>query len=509
MTLHKEFIGNAKKYADKPCIIDRSTGKNPSYSKALIASFILAKKFNRFEPGFLGIMIPTSAGCILSILGSLMSGRTPVMINYSTGAEQNARYAQKKCGFKTIVTSKALLEKIDCPHIDGMVYIEDIMDRLSAVDKIKAAVKAKLPSSLLLRRVAGKSEDECAVMLFTSGSEKDPRAVPLSHRNISANIVGLTEMFDLSDKDVFLANLPLFHVFGQTANLWVPLCLGMTIVSYANPLDFKAIPAIIREEKPTLVVGTPSFFWGYLAKSAPGDFRSVRVALAGADKCPDALRAGFLEKHDLTLYEAYGATETSPAISANTPDFNRPGSVGKVMPGMEVAIEDLESGDAAPVGRVGKVLVKGDSVMSGYFNDLEESSLRLRHGWYDTGDMGYMDADGYLWHSGRLKRFVKIGGEMVSLVRVENVLEKLLPKGVTCCVVEIPDPVKGARIVVAVTEGVNERQLIKEMAKELPNIAVPKHFVTIKDLPFMGSGKVDFRTVTAMVIDEISTERTR
>ncbi|MFQ5753095.1 MAG: AMP-binding protein, partial [bacterium] len=199
------------------------------------------------------------------------------------------------------------------------------------------------------------------------------------------------------------------------------------------------------------------------------------------------------------LYEGYGATETAPVIATNTPECNRAGSVGKPLPNVKVRIENYETGKECTSGEVGKILVKGDVVMKGYFDDLEETSMRFRSGWYDTGDMGYLDGDGYLWHAGRLKRFVKIGGEMVSLVRVENVLEKLLPQDAACCVVEIPEAIKGAKIVAAVTQKIDEKAVLKNMARQLPNIALPKQFVVVDELPEMGSGKIDFRTTTEMV----------
>lgn len=499
MLLHHHFILTAKTRPKKAAIIDCTMGRTLTYQQALIASLILADKLKVRDPGFIGIMIPTSAGCALAVLGALISGRVPVMINYSTGAAANAQFAQRKCGFKTIIASRALLRKIDCSPVDGMIFIEDIMAEISAVDKIKSAIKSKLPTGLLLKALPKNSEDDPVVVLFTSGSEKEPKAVPLSHRNITSNIEGLGRVFSLSDQDRFLANLPYFHVFGQTANLWLPIFYGMTLVAHANPLDFKTICRIVREEQVTLMVGTPSFFRGYLQKSSRGDFDSVRIALVGADKCPDSLREGFAVKHGLTLYEAYGTTETSPAISANAPQFNRPGSVGRVLPNVTVRIENLETGADAALGQVGKILVKGDLVMAGYYDDIEETSFRLRQHWYDTGDMGYLDEDGYLWHAGRLKRFAKIGGEMISLVRVENVLESLLPDDIACCVVKIPDTVKGARIVVAVTRTVDERLILAQMAEQLPNIALPKQFVVLTELPFMGSGKVDFRAVTEIV----------
>jgi len=505
MLLHQQFVRNAKKHASKLAVIDKTTGKNVTYSRALIGALILSSKFNRYDKGFIGIMIPTSAGCALATVGALMSGRIPVMINYSTGAEANARYAQSKCKFKTIITSKSLLEKIICPVIDGMVMIEDIMAGVTTADKLKAALTTKLPVSMIFNTIQKGDEDDTAVILFTSGSEKDPKAVQLTHRNIASNIENFGSYIKISDSDIILANLVFFHVFGLTVNLWVPFYYGMTMVSYANPLDFQAISRIARDEKPTIMVGTPSFFWGYLNKSEPGDFRSLRLMVAGADKCPDSLREGFMKKHGVTLLEGYGATETSPVISVNSHEFNRPGSTGKVIPNVRVRIENFETGEECKIREVGKVFVKGDSVMKGYFDDPDLTAEVLVDGWYNTGDMGFFDEDGFLWHAGRFKRFAKVGGEMISLVKVENILEKLLPEDVSCCVVEIPDDKKGSYIVATVTDEVNKTEILRKMLKELPIIALPRQFIVIKELPMMGTGKIDFRSVTRLVKEILST----
>lgn len=496
----------AKKHSAKMAIKDKTTGKNVTYSTALIGSLILSSKFQKYDKGFIGIMIPTSAGCALAVAGALMSGRIPVMINYSTGAEANARHAQKKCRFKTIITSKALLEKINCPLIEGMVLIEDIMAGVSTGDKLKAALKSKLPTGLLLNMIHKGDLDDTSVILFTSGSEKDPKAVQLTHRNISSNIESIKKHIDLYDTDVILSNLVFFHVFGLTVDLWLPLYIGMTMITYANPLDFQTISRIAREEKPTMMVGTPSFFWGYLSKSEPGDFSSLRVVVAGADKCPDALREGFMKKHGVTLLEGYGATETSPVISTNTNDHNKPGSVGRILPGVQVRIENLETGEECKPGEVGRVLVKGDLVMKGYYDDPELTAEAFVDGWYNTGDMGFIDEEGYLWHAGRYKRFAKVGGEMISLVKVENIMEKHLPEGVSCCIVEVSDEKKGSYIVATVSKEVNKTEILRKMMNELPSIALPRLFVVINELPMMSTGKIDFRTVTKMVQDIVRSQ---
>lgn len=499
MLLHQQFVRIARRHAKKLAIIDKTTGKSITYSKALIGALILCSKFRKYDKGFIGIMIPTSAGCALSSVAMLMSGRVPVMINYSTGAENNARYAQKKCKFRTIIASKALLDKIGCPVMDGMVMIEDLMASVTTGDKLKAILKSLLPVSILLSLFHSGNENDTAAMLFTSGSEKDPKAVPLSHKNVISNIEGFSDYLGVSSEDKLISNLVFFHVFGLTVNLWVPFYHGMTNVTYANPLDFQTVSRIAREEKPTIMVGTPSFFWGYLQKSDPGDFKSLRFMITGADKCPDALREGFRNKHGVVLLEGYGTTETSPVISVNSLEFNRPGSTGKVLPNIQVRIENFETGQDCSVGEIGKILVKGPSVMKGYYDDPEQTAEVLKDGWYNTGDMGYLDKDGYLWHAGRFKRFTKVGGEMVSLVKVENTLEKYLPPEVLCCVVEILDEKKGSLIIAAVSAEINKTEILRKMMTELPVIALPRQFLTINELPVMGTGKVDFRSVTRMV----------
>ncbi len=248
------------------------------------------------------------------------------------------------------------------------------------------------------------------------------------------------------------------------------------------------------------MVGTPTFYHGYLHKSEAGDFASVNIAISGADKLPKQIRDEYLHKHNLELYEGYGATETSPVISTNYHGNNKVGTVGKPLPGTKVKIVDRVTGKEVQAGQEGKILVKGDLVTSGYYNDYEETSLRIRDGWYDTGDMGVIDKDGYVTHRGRLRRFVKIGGEMVSLTKVESVLETILPAETLCCVVEVPNLKKGAEIVAAVTtKEIEAKQIHKYMKKELPSLMVPREYYVLDELPLMPSGKVNFRKVEEII----------
>lgn len=497
--LQHRFIDSALNNPDKIAFIDRTTGRDITFKQALLGSLILSRRFTKLERGRIGIMLPTSSGAALAVVGAMMGGLTPVMINYSTGAEKNCRYAQQQCDFKTIVTARALLEKTGCPEFPDMVFIEDIMAGLGKFEKVLGFLKSKAPVALLKRLTGTHDLDKAAVILFTSGSEKDPKVVQLTQKNLLSNINSFCDMMDVYSMDRLLAVLPYFHVFGLTINLWTPLCLGMTSITYANPLEFKTVAKIIKETEPELLIGTPLFLEGYARQSSTGDFKSVILTVSGADKCPEALRTLYREKHQLEIFEGYGATETSPVISVNPRDGNRPGSIGIPIPDTQVKIESYETGEECKAGEIGKILVKGDGVMEGYLNDIEESSLRLKSGWYDTGDLGFLDEDGYLWHKGRLKRFVKIGGEMISLVMVEETLNEITPDDIECCAVELPDSKRGSRIVAATTKDIDQSDIQKKLANELPNLALPKAYVVVPEFPRMGSGKTDFRTLTEKV----------
>jgi acyl-[acyl-carrier-protein]-phospholipid O-acyltransferase / long-chain-fatty-acid--[acyl-carrier-protein] ligase len=494
--VHLEIIKTAKRLPDKVAVIDTATGKDYTYERFLIASLIVAAKVSKFRGPHLGIMLPTSAGCLISMVGTLFAGKTPVMINYSTGARENCLYAQEKCNFKTIITSRKLVERINIDPVPGTIFVEDILNGVTLADKLRAAAIAKLPLSLLQMFVYHGDPDDTAVILFTSGSERDPKAVQLSHRNFMHQLRAIPRTIDVQENDIFLSNLPLFHVLGLTIDGWLPLYLGCTMVAVANPLEYRFVCELIRKHRVTIMVSTPSFYHGYLRKAMPGDFSSIRYAVAGADKLPRQIRDEFLSNHGLEVLEGYGATETSPVVSLNLRGANRPGSIGRPIEGVQVRIVHRETGEDLPLNTEGKIMVRGDLVMKGYYNDLEQTLLHIRNGWYDTGDMGVIDEDGYIWHRGRLKRFVKIGGEMVSLVKVEGVLEGLLPEGAICCVVDVPNPTKGADIVAAITtREADFKHIKKAMAKELPSIAIPREFYVMPELPMASSGKVNFREV--------------
>ena len=494
--LHLKFIESAIENRKKIAVHDLATKKSYTYGKLLIAALILKNRFHKYTGKYLGILLPVSAGCHLSIIAANMAGKIPVMINYATGAKRNSIYSKELCGFETIITSKKLLEKLEIEALEGMVFLEDIMQEISMLEKLSAALLSKMPKGMIKLSVHKGRHDETCVILFTSGSEKEPRAVQLSHKNIKHQVNVLPEMVGSRKSDIFAGALPLFHVFGLTITFWIPLIKGMTIISFPNPLDYRFISKNIKKYKINALVGTPTFLSGYLRRSQAGDFDSVRYGICGGDKLPEKLRLAYKEIHGVTLYEGYGTTETSPVISGNSIYHYRPGSIGKPVKGAEVKILHPDTDRELPVGETGKIFVRGDFVMKGYLNDLEETCLHIHNGWYDTGDMGCFDEDGFLWHKGRLKRFVKIGGEMVSMVSVEELISNHLPEEIRCCVVDLPHPSKGSEIVAAVSsKKVNKLKLTLLLNLDLPAIAIPRHYYYIPEMPLSGTGKIDFREV--------------
>ena len=494
MQLHRRFIEIAKANKKKVAIYDNATGRELTYDRVLIGSLILASIFKKSNEHYIGVMVPTSAGGILSILSILMAGKVPVMINYSTGAEQNCERAREFIGFDTIVTSKKLLEKMKIPSDDKMLLLEDLLSTIGPFKKISAAVKAKLP----MKFVHNGSDDEVSVILFTSGSEKNPKAVQLTHANINSNLEGILNHFDLGSEDLYASVLPLFHVFGLTTTFWLPMLTGASLVAIPNPLEYKTVASEIKRLSATAITATPTFFNGYNLRSEEGDLSSIKTAVSGGDKLSPAIKNSFYERHGVELLEGYGTTETAPVISSNSPRDHKPGSIGKKLSNVDIKIIDLDTEEELPPNKVGKIMVKGGNVMKGYLYDMEETSLRIHRGWYDTGDMGLIDDDGFIWHKGRLKRFLKIGGEMISLPNVEYEVEKILPETSLCCAVEMPHPTRGAEIWLAVTGEFDEKGLKKSLSKVLPSISMPKRYLKFKELPLMGSGKVNFREVTTL-----------
>jgi acyl-[acyl-carrier-protein]-phospholipid O-acyltransferase/long-chain-fatty-acid--[acyl-carrier-protein] ligase len=403
------------------------------------------------------------------------------------------------------------LAKAKVEAAEGLVYLEDVLARVGGFAKAWAAVRARIaPAGALLE---AREPDSLATVLFSSGSTSTPKGVMLSHYNVISNIEAVLQVFDLNQNDRIVGVLPLFHSFGFTVTLWLPAVSGTGVMYHFNPTDSKTIGEMIERYRGTLLLSTPTFAAGYARKCTREQFASLRFVLVGAEKLRESAAKAFEDAFGLKLLEGYGCTEMAPVVSVNTAGYEagrdsqsgaKAGSVGRPLPGVAVKTVDPETLAPLPQGCEGLLLVKGPNRMLGYLGQPDKTAQALRDGWYNTGDIGVLDEDGFLKITDRLARFSKIGGEMVPHLKIEEAVFQATG-GEPCCVTGIPDERKGERIAVLYTAaGVSEAELWQRLAAtELPKLWLPKRedIHRVDALPTLGTGKVDFRGVRALAIE--------
>ncbi|HVD73578.1 MAG TPA: AMP-binding protein, partial [Xanthobacteraceae bacterium] len=395
-----------------------------TYKRLLIGAAVLGSKLMPMaaEGRAVGVMLPNANGAVVTILGLMTTGRVPAMINFTAGAA-NILAACRAAQVDTILSSRTFIEKAKLTNLAAViekeiriVYLEDVRASVTIVDKIRGLLKAKRP---LVERKA----DDWAAILFTSGSEGVPKGVVLSHRNMLANAAQAAARIDFGCEDKVFNVLPVFHSFGLTVGVVLPLVSGVRIYLYPSPLHYRTVAELIYAVNATIMFGTDTFLAGYARVAHPYDFRSLRYILAGAEPVKEATRRAYMEKFGLRILEGYGVTETAPALALNTPMFNKFGSVGRILPGMEARLEKVEG-----VEEGGRLFVRGPNVMLGYLKVENPGVLEPPpEGWHDTGDIVTIDEQGFLTIKGRAKRFAKIGGEMISLAAVETLAGELWP----------------------------------------------------------------------------------
>jgi acyl-[acyl-carrier-protein]-phospholipid O-acyltransferase/long-chain-fatty-acid--[acyl-carrier-protein] ligase len=513
--IERRFLSSAKRNWGRLGIAD-STGRELSFGRCLVAAILLAgwlRRHARSEP-MIGIMLPATAGAALANFGILLAGKAPVNLNFSAGREA-VDAAIRQCGLKTILSSRAFLERTGLAPPAGTVLLEDVTAEFSALRKAAVALMARLaPCWALALRYAGRSVDDVATVVFSSGSTGEPKGVVLSHRNIVSNIESLRGIFRLQEDDRVIGVLPFFHVFGFTCTLCFPLMHGYPAVYHPNPTDARTIGELTARYRGTLLMATPTFFGHYLKRVEPEEFRTLRYVIAGGEKLPPALARAFQEKFGMPLLEGYGVTETSPVVTVNVPDLRpgerrtrtyKPGTVGRPIPGVAVRIVDASSGEPLPAGCEGLLLVKGPCCMVGYLNQPERTRDAFREGWYVTGDIASLDEEGFLSIADRLSRFSKIGGEMVPHVRIEQAVSEALD-GAPCVVMATPDPMRGERLVVLYTRrDVAPAELWRRLQRtDLPKLWIPKkeNFYLVEEMPPpLPSGKLDLRRLLALAME--------
>lgn len=452
-----------------------------------------------------GVLLPNVNALPVLLLSLWHLGRIPAVLNFSTGPVTMLACAQL-AGMKQIITSRLFLEraklKVDNLTAAGIeiIYLEDLRGQIGKTQKLLALLRMTVNPRSLGRAADGRSlDDRTAVVLFTSGSEGMPKAVALTHTNLLANLRQMLAVTDIMDTDRLFNCLPLFHSFGLTVGTILPLVRGLYVFIYPSPLHYRIVPAAFYDTDATIFLSTNTFLNGYGRRAHPYDFRTLRYLFAAAEKLQETTATTWAQKFGVRILEGYGATECAPCVCVNTPLEPRYGSVGRIMPGMEYKLEPVEG-----VTEGGRLLVRGANIMAGYLNREANAKFKELGGWYDTGDIVSVTPDGFFFIRGRLKRFAKVSGEMVSLTAVEDALAGAFPQyGLRCqvAVVTRPDESKG-ELLIAVT---NEARLTLEeiraaiRAKGLSNLSAPREIKVVQEIPKLGTGKINHRELAKLI----------
>ena len=445
----------------------------------------------------IGLMLPNTIAMVATFLSMHRLGKIPALINFTMGLK-GIQSAVKTAGLKQLITSRQFIEASGLQDIiDGLsneiniIYLEDVRQDIGAFIKMKALFVSWMPSLLISN--ADRDPDNAAVILFTSGSEGEPKGVVLSHCNLLANRRQLDAIINFTSDDVMINAMPLFHSFGLLAGMVLPLTSGMRLFLYPSPLHYTVIPELAYDVRATILFGTNTFLEGYARKAHPYDFNDARLVIAGAEKLQDETRQLWFEKFGLRILEGYGATETSPVVSINTPIYYRTGSVGRLLPGIEYHLQPVEG-----IEEGGRLMVKGPNIMKGYYMPdapelLQPPETELGKGWYDTGDIVTVDELQFVTIQGRAKRFAKIAGEMISLTAVEQIARSCWPESEHAAISR-PDPKKGEKLILFTTQPEPNRKQLLASAKAhgISELAVPREIVFMDAIPLLGTGKTDY-----------------
>ena len=515
--VHRQFVRMACRRPFLTCFIDGMNEKQPpmKYGEVLTGAKIMARHLKPMigDDEMVGMWIPPSPGGAMANMAMCFLGKVPVNLNYTTSASV-VQSAIRQCGIRKVITSKLFLAKVKLDPGEGveLVYLEDLRKKVTKWEKTRTYLSVLLTPRFIqehwILKLGNHKPSDLATIIFSSGSTGDPKGVKLTHANVSANVESMVQAIDPNTKDRLLGILPFFHSFGFTVTLWVPMQVGASTVFHPNPLQAREIGEICKKYQVTLFLATPTFLRSYLKRCDKDDFHSLRVLVCGAEKLPPKLAEEFHEKFKVLPMEGYGCTEMSPVVATNVPDWqqganrqigNKPGTVGRPIPGVAARIVHRETGEVLPIGEEGLLLVTGANVMQGYLNRDDLTEKKLRDGWYVTGDLAHINEEGFITISGREERFAKVGGEMVPLERVEEEIHTVLETNDrTVVVTAIPDERKGERIVVLhmPLNGRNVEEIRKGLQdRGLPPIYLPgqRDFFEVEDLPILGSGKVDIK----------------
>ncbi len=500
-TLTGVFLKQAAARPGQPLFTDQASGTR-TYRDLVTAILVLKPTLERLPGPYVGIMMPASVGASVFLLSALFAGKTPVMVNWTAGTRA-LRHSLDMLDVTTVVTARALVARLGASGIDltaiedKFLFVEDVLASVRPFEKIRAALRSRISWAPLERA----TPPETAVVLFTSGSESLPKAVPLTHRNLLTNIADILKKGQLEERDITVGFLPPFHSFGLTTTVLLSMCLGLRTVFHPNPTESALLARVVDLHKATVLFGTPTFLGGMVRVAADRQLSSLRLAVIGAEKCPESLFATIGARWpSLIVLEGYGITECSPVVAVNPMDEPVAGTIGTLMASLEGAVVDLEVTRRLAAGETGMLLVRGPSVFSGYLNHTGEPPFVTFEGgsWYRTGDLVTAGADGRLTFKGRLKRFVKLGGEMVSLPAIEAVLQRHFGEsddGPLIAVEAIGDPEHPD--VVLFTRRPAGRSEVNALIKDagLSALHFVRQVIDVESIPVLGTGKTDYRAL--------------
>lgn len=497
------IISASKEFGKSKIAIVDGDGTKVDYKTILRGTFALgsalSKKFKKTET--VGIMLPTGAGAVIAFCAVLQSGRLPAMMNFTAGSA-NIKASMKAAQITKIVTAHKFIELgglepliAELETVAEFIFLEDVREDLGLMDKVAGGLGPIFPALFQKKQ----NHKKPGVVLFTSGTEGEPKGVVLSHHNIVANVEQVRSHIGLSPEDDSVFNpLPTFHCFGLTVGAILPLVAGVKAVFHPSPLQPREIAKRIASEKATILLATDTFISQYARVAGEGDLNSVRLAVCGAERVRDETRAFVRKKFEIEILEGYGATEAAPVVAANSIELNKPGTVGRLLSDMEydlVPVEGIEEG--------GKLRIRGPNVMMGYMRSSAPGIIEpTQDGWHDTGDIVAIDEDECIRIQGRVKRFAKIGGEMVSLAVVENCASAMWPDDMHAAAA-IPDPRKGEQVVLISTAKDIDRAAILAWAQShgVSELSVPRKVFHVDEVPVLGTGKTDYGAVNKKVTE--------
>ncbi|MGL4943449.1 MAG: AMP-binding protein [Thermoguttaceae bacterium] len=519
------MVANLKKFPNKLKIAD-STGASFTGGDTLLRSLVLRRLLRRHltsREENVGILLPTSCYGVLANAALALDRRTLVNLNYTLGSDA-LNYCIGLTEIQHIITSRKFLERFPKLKLNAkLLVLEDIITELTFVDKLAAKAESMMPASCLIRYLGlhRALPNDTLTIVFTSGSTGEPKGAMLTHENIATNVSDFCKWLHVTEHDTILGILPFFHVFGFSVCLWFPMMFGLTGVYHFSPLEPKKVGEMSRKYNCNVMASTATFQRSYLRACPPEDFATMKTIVCGAEKLPQDLVEAWQKKFNTEIVEGYGTTELSPVVAASVDDsrspdahlFRRKGAVGRPLSSVKVKVVHPESGDDLPPNTSGLLMVKGPTVMKGYYKRPDKTAEVMRDGWYNTGDMAKIDEDNFIFITGRQSRISKIGGEMVPHILIEEMISKIIERrddatpdgGLRVAVTAVPDTQKGEKIVVLYRNtSLTPDEICHAMRNEaVPNLWIPSpnNFKIVDEIPVLGTGKLDLRRIKELALE--------